>query len=274
MMKPFLTTSLGYLFAEDCIKVMQSMKAEVVDCIFADPPFNIGKDYKNGFSDNLQEVDYYGWCQEWLSQCCRILKPGCSIFVYALPEIAIKFGNILNGLVDFRHWIAVTMKSTYRRGNRLYPAHYGLLYYSKGKPKTFNQIRTPIPACRHCGKDIKDYGGHRNKLNADGLNLSDIWEDTSPNRHAKFKVRPGVNELKLIIPERAILISTNPGDIVFDPFGGGGSTYQACEINSRRWIGTELYDCKHIKKRLLEEFPMSISLEPSFCLEGFFNEDF
>lgn len=49
----------------------------------------------------------------------------------------------------------------------------------------------------------------------------------------KFKVRPGVNELKLMVPERAILISRNENDLVFDPFGGGGSTYQAAEKHRR-----------------------------------------
>ena len=49
-------------------------------------------------------------------------------------------------------------------------------------------------------------------MNPEGLNLTDFWEDTSPNRHRKFKVRPGVNELKLVIPERAILMSSNPRD--------------------------------------------------------------
>jgi len=165
------------------------------------------------------------------------------------------------------------MKGTYSRGNKLYPAHYALLYYTKGEPKTFNRLRTTIPICRHCGKEIKDYGGHRDKLNPAGLNLTDFWDDTSPNRHRKFKVRPGVNELKVMIPERAILISTNENDIVFDPFGGGGSTYQAAEKNNRYWIGSELFDCNHIKNRLHEEFPLSFGLEPDRSICGVFTED-
>ena len=53
-------------------------------------------------------------------------------------------------------------------------------------------------------RDVKDYRNHRDKLNPIGLKLTDFWEDALPNRHQKFKVRPGVNELKLIVPERAI----------------------------------------------------------------------
>lgn len=184
--------------------------------------------------------------------------------MYATPELNIQFGHFLMGLLNFRHWIALTMKGTYKRGNRLYPAHYSLLYYTKGEPKTFNNLRTAIPTCRHCHGEIPDYGGHRDKINAEGLNLTDFWTDTLPNRHSKFKVRPGVNELKLMIPQRAILMSTNEGDIVLDPFGGGGSTFQAAERSRRNWIGVELHDCQHIRKRLYEECAFSLDQMPNF----------
>lgn len=261
-MEPYLTTSRGILFCDDCLNVLSSVKDNSIDCVFADPPFNLGKDYKNKYNDNLSDGAYYSWCFEWLGECHRVLKPGGALFVYALPAIAIRFGAFLSDIMTFRHWIALSMKGTYIRGNKLYPAHYALLYYTKGDPGKFNRLRTPIPVCRHCNKEIKDYGGHRNKLNSKGLNLTDFWDDTSPNRHKKYKVRPGVNELKLMIPERAILISTEEDDIVFDPFGGGGSTYQAAEKNDRFWVGSELYDCAHINERLREVFPISVGLQP------------
>ena len=71
-----------------------------------------------------------------MSECCRVLKQGGSLFFYATPSIAINLGAFLNGIMTFRHWIALCMKGTYSRGDKLYPAHYALLYYSKGSPKT------------------------------------------------------------------------------------------------------------------------------------------
>ena len=269
-MRPYLNTQHGVLFSADCLEILPSMLSESIDCIFADPPFNLGKDYKNGFNDSIKEGEYFNWCQTWISECARILKPGGAFFLYGTPELAIRFAQYMNHNLMFRHWIALSMKGTYSRGKKLYPAHYALLYYTKGEPRTFNRVRVPIPTCRHCGKEIKDYGGHRNKLNPEGLNLTDFWDDTSPNRHKKFKVRPGVNELKLMIPERAILISTEPGDILLDPFGGGGTTYQAAEKHHRNWIGIELYDCKHIKKRLDESYPLSMKRKPTFRYEELF----
>ncbi|MCI0555472.1 MAG: site-specific DNA-methyltransferase [Anaerolineae bacterium] len=195
---------------------------------------------------------------------CAPIETRGAFFLYALPEHAVRFATVMQERLVFRHWIALSMKGTYPRGKKLYPAHYALLYYTRGDPKTFNHLRLPIPVCRHCGGEIKDYGGHRSKLNPQGLNLTDFWDDTSPNRHKKFKVRNGVNELKLVIPERAILMSTEPGDLVFDPFGGGGSTYQAAELHHRNWIGTELHDCHHISTRLVEKYPLLVGREPRF----------
>ncbi len=263
-MEPYLTTRYGVLYSSDCLEILNLMKSETIDCVFADPPFNLGKDYKNGFSDKVEEEEYFAWSYQWINECARVLKPGGAFFLYALPVLAIRFANFMSERLDFRHWIALTMKGTYPRGKKLYPAHYALLYFTRGTPKIFNKLRLPVSTCRHCNKELKDYGGHRNKLNPEGLNLTDFWEDTSPNRHKKYKVRPSVNELKLMIPERAILIATEEGDIVLDPFGGGGSTFQAAEKNFRYWIGIEQYDCEHISHRLEESFPLFMRQKPEF----------
>lgn len=246
---PFMTTSRGILFNSDCLNVLRQIKSESVHCVFADPPFNLGKEYSNGRSDELNDEDYIRWSLMWLEECVRVLVPGGSLFVYNIPKWLIHVGHFLQTEMVFRHWIAIVMKNSYPRGKSLYPAHYGLLYYTKGEARVFNKLRVPIPTCRHCGKELKDYGGHRDKLHEDGLNLTDYWDDTSPVRHNKFKTRVA-NELKPMIPERAILISTQLGDIVLDPFGGGGTTYQVAEMNDRYWIGAEIGSCEPILERL------------------------
>lgn len=273
-MQEHFRTNKGILYQGDCLDLLKTIHSEVVDCVFADPPFNIGKDYRTGYDDNRNFFEYYEWCAEWIAECSRVLKPGGSFFLYALPELNIRFANILNNHLDFRHWIALSMKGTFRRGKRLYPAHYSLLYYTKGEPNVFNYLRTPIPTCRHCGKEIPDYGGHREKMNSNGVNLSDFWADTSPNRHKKFKVRSGVNELKLIIPERAILMSTNQNDVVLDPFGGGGTTYHAAQLHNRRWIGIELYDYEYIRERMDKFFPLFVETQLEFELDEILDAQF
>ncbi len=259
---PRVTTTHGALFQADCLDFLAAVRSESVHCVFADPPFNLGKEYKNGFRDSLEDPTYLSWCLGWIEECRRVLVPGGALFVYVLPRWAFHFAAKLDGCMEFRHWIALSMKGTFPRGRKLYPAHYALLYFTKGAPRVFNRVRVPVPTCRHCGRDSKAYGGHRKFLNPAGLNLTDFWEDTSPNRHKGSKARPGVNELKPMIPARAIEISTEPGDIVLDPFGGGGTTYQEAQRLDRRWIGCEIGDCGAIERRLRALAPVTVGAGP------------
>lgn len=265
--QPYLVTSKGVLFNSDCLDVLPLVCSESVHTVFADPPFNLNKEYGNGFSDSWTDDDYLDWCCRWIEECCRVLVDGGALFIYSLPRWAFHLAHHLdNRSMQFRHWIALSMKGTYPRGKKLYPAHYALLYFTKGEPRVYNRLRVPVPQCRHCGKDIKDYGGHRKALNPDGLNLTDFWDDTSPVRHRKFKVRPGINELKPVIPGRAILMSSEPGDVVLDPFGGGGSTYQQAEVHDRKWLGMEIGDCSIIRERLTD---LTVKLDAKRLPGGF-----
>jgi site-specific DNA-methyltransferase (adenine-specific) len=259
---PRLTTTNGLLFQLDCLRLLPEIRSESVHCVFADPPFNLNKTYNNGFTDRWTDASYLEWCHAWIDECCRILVPGGALFIYVLPRWAYLFAAHLDRTMQFRHWIALSMKGTFPRGQKLYPAHYALLYFTKGSPRVFNRVRLPVPTCRHCGGDLKDYGGHRKYLNPAGLNLTDFWEDTSPNRHANSKARPGVNELKPVIPGRAIEISTQPREIVVDPFGGGGSTYQEAQRLGRYWLGSEVGDCGPIENRFRDFAPLTLNRKP------------
>lgn len=248
-LRPVYQTPLGQLYHADCLDLLPALAEGSVDTIFADPPFNLGKEYGHKVNDERDENEYVDWCKEWLNECVRVLAPGGSLFLYNLPKWNVPLGAFLGQYLTFRHWIAVDIKFGLPIPGRLYPSHYSLLYYTKGKPKTFNRPRVPIPVCRHCGGDIKDYGGHRNKLNPEGLNLTDVWTDIPPVRHRSTKNRTG-NELSLRLLNRVLAISTEPGDVVMDPFGGGGSTYEAAERGHRHWIGCEIQDVEPIIARL------------------------
>lgn len=250
--KPYFVTGLGALFDNDCLKVLPLLKEESIDTVFADPPFNIGKIYRSKTNDNKPDPQYVEWCKEWLRECARILKPGGALFLYNLPKWNVIFGAYLFELgLDFRHWIAIEINLLLPIPGRLYPSHYSLLYYTKGKPRVFRKIRTPIEQCRHCDGEIKDYGGHRGAMNPNGVNLKDVWTDVPPVRHAKFKSKNRkANALSTKITDRVIEMSTQPGDIVLDPFGGSGTTYVSCEYKQRHWIGIEIDYADDIAARL------------------------
>lgn len=254
-LKPDLITPHGTLYQGDCNVILAQIADDSVDMIFADPPFNLAKDYGGEFKDMMPDEHYLAWSKKWVDGCIRVLKPGGAFLLYNLPKWNIPLGAYMgeHGMT-FRHWIAINIKFGLPIKGRLYPAHYSLLYYVKGeKPKTFHQLRTPIEVCRHCGKEIKDYGGHRNKMNPNGVNLTDVWSDIFPVRHWKFKSKKrGANQLSTKLLWRAIQLTTDPGDVVLDPFGGSGTTYDVAEHMDRCWVGIELekHHCEVIRERL------------------------
>ena len=250
---PYFRSDNGILFDGDCMDVLPLLKDDLFDTIFADPPFNLGKKYGKKANDSKSEAEYVEWCRKWTAECARILKPGGAFFIYNLPKWNFLLGSYLmqDLNLQFRHSIAVEMKNCLPIQGRLYPAHYSLLYLTKGKPKTFKKIRTPIELCRHCGGEVKDYGGHRHAMNPAGVNLKDIWTDIPPVRHWKFKSKKRLaNALSTKVLDRVVEMTTNPGELVLDPFGGSGTTFAVCDRRNRQWVGIELDFCEAIVERV------------------------
>ncbi|AGF80114.1 DNA modification methylase (plasmid) [Desulfocapsa sulfexigens DSM 10523] len=240
-LQPVFETNLGKLYHGNCIEVLMQMPSNSVDMVFADPPFNLNKLYPSNINDDLKAEQYLDWCEDWIDECVRVLKFGGAFLLWNLPKWNSALSNFLNDRLTFRHWIATDIKYRLPIKGRLYPAHYSLLYYINGdKPKTFHPDRLPMQVCPKCSGDLKDYGGYKAKMNPAGVNMSDIWIDIPPVRHNKYKRREGANELSLKLLDRIVEMSTDEGDIVFDPFGGSGTTYMASELKKRKWIGCEI----------------------------------
>ena len=233
-------TERGQLFQGDCIQVLKGFEDESVHCVFADPPFNLGKDYGKTINDELQEEEYLAWSRAWIDEAIRVLKPGGAFFLYNIPKWNIRLADYIDTYLHFKHWIAVDIKFSLPIPSRLYPSHFSLLYFTKGKkPLHFSPPRLPLQTCRHCGGEWKDYGGYKSKMNPKGVSLTDVWGDIPPVRHKKYKYR-SANQLSLKLLDRILDIATKEGDLVLDPFGGSGTTYVACELKGRRWLGAEL----------------------------------
>lgn len=247
-MLPALQTPLGKLFEGDCLDFLAQVEAESVDLAFADPPFNLGKLYSSKINDARAEHEYLKWCKEWLAAMVQTVRPGGALFLWNLPKWNLPLGGFLSEYMTFRHWIAADIKYSLPITGRLYPSHYSLLYFVKpGGKLTFHPDRLPVTCCRHCGGELRDYGGYKDKMNPLGVNLSDVWTDIPPVRHAKYKKRDA-NALSLKLMDRIISMASDPGSLVLDPFGGSGTTYVAAELTGRRWIGGEL-DCSTILER-------------------------
>lgn len=76
---------LNVIYNEDCIQGMKKIKSESVDIIICDPPYNIGKDFGND-SDKQDLNTYLQWCDQWIEECLRILKPNGTLYIYGFSE--------------------------------------------------------------------------------------------------------------------------------------------------------------------------------------------
>jgi len=129
------------------------------------------------------------------------------------------------------------------------------------------------PAHVGCSGGLRDYGGYKAKMNPKGVNLTDVWWDIAPVRHAKYKRRTGANELPLRLLDRVIELSTDAGDLVFDPFGGSGTTYMAAELKGRCWLGVEIGPADDIIRRFADiEQDRKILLDQRKVLNALFAE--
>jgi site-specific DNA-methyltransferase (adenine-specific) len=227
------------------VSFLASLREESADIVFLDPPFNLGKTYgtKKAKADRLTEDKYLEYMTQVLNQSVNVLKKGGALYLYHIPRWAFRLANILQPRLTFRHWIAVSMKNGFPRGDFLYPAHYSLLYFTKGKPKTFKRPKISPPKCRHCNGYVRDYGGYEKFVRL-GINLSDFWDDLSPVRHKKYKHRD-CNELPLAIPRRVVNISGGAGKTIVDPFAGAGTSLVAAVENKMKFVACDI--------------------EPSFC---------
>lgn len=252
--RPFAVCPYGEVVASDAFIFLEALRDACADIVFLDPPFNLGKRYgrKGNNADRLRDDEYFGFMSRVLGESVRILKEGGALYLYHIPRWAFRFAPVISETLQFRHWIAISMKNGFVRQNYLYPAHYALLYFTKGQPASFKRPKIAPATCPRCQSYVKDYGGYKRFIQA-GINLSDVWDDLSPVRHRKYKHRKA-NELPLEIPRRAIEISGRPSGLLVDPFAGSGSTlvaglevgmfFAACD--------RERGSCSRIAKRILK----------------------
>jgi len=251
--RPRFETEFGALYEGNCIEVMRQYPSGGVQMIFADPPFNLDKEYPSKMDDKLRDEDYLSWCYAWIDECVRILAANGSLFIYNLPKWNITLAEYLSNKLIFRDWITIDIKGHLPLSGRLYPSHYSLIYFCKGeRPHVFHPDRVPMRVCPHCFGDLVDYGGYKNKMNPNGVNLTDVWTDIPLVRHSKYKKREGANELSIKLLDRVIEMATDEGDLVFDPFGGSGTTYVVAEVKRRRWAGAEIGPLDDIIRRIQE----------------------
>ena len=241
----------------DCLEILKRLPSESVDIAFADPPFNLQKKY-GIYRDSLEFEEYIKWCKMWITEMVRITKPSGAIFLHNIPKWLTHYAAILNELADFKHWISWNAP-TAPMGKTLQPAHYGILFYAKdARQLTFYEIRHPHKRERKSTYLLKDYGGKKKLLHPFGSLVSDVWTDIHRIKHNKYRDKHPC-QLPIHLMERILLMASDEGAIVLDPFSGTGTTAIAAKRLGRNYIGIDL-DPTYVniaKNRLTQESPSS-----------------
>lgn len=256
--REFFENLINKVVQGDSLEVMRKIPDNSVDVTFADPPFNLKKKY-NSYYDEHEVEEYLSWCKKWLAEMVRITKPTGSIFVHNIPKWLIYFGFYLNEVATFRHWIAWDAMGS-PLGKTLLPNHYGILYYVKSDEFKFYDIRMLHKRCRNCHYILQDYGGKKNQMHQFGPLISDVWTDIHRIRHKKRRDEHPC-QLPVHLLERLLLMSSDEGDIVLDPFVGTGTTAIAAKKLGRKFIGIDI-DPKYVEitnKKIEEVEPTLIN---------------
>lgn len=234
---------LNKVLVGDCCEVLATLPEKSVDLIFADPPYNLQLQ-KQLWRPNMTLVDavdddwdrfddfaaYDQFTREWLTACRRVLKDTGTIWVIGSYHNIYRIGTILMDLgfwmLNDLVWVKVNPMPNFR-GTRFTNAHETLLWCKKSKSQksyTFNY------------QQMKS-------LNEDKQMRSD-WElalctgaERLKAEDKKTKLHPTQKPENLLY--RVILASSNPGDIVLDPFFGTGTTGAVARKLRRNWIGIE-----------------------------------
>ena len=224
----------------NCLEILPSLPPESVDLIFADPPYNLqlqGELWRpnvtrvDGVDDDWDKFDtfsaYDDFSRAWLTECRRVLKPAGTLWVIGTYHNIYRVGKLLQ---DLDYWIlndVVWVKTNPMpnfRGVRYTNAHETLLWVQKesGAKYTFNY---------HAMKDLNE-----------GLQMRSDWyipicTGAERIKNNGKKAHPTQKPEALLY--RVILASSNPGDVVLDPFFGTGTTGAVARKLHRHFIGIE-----------------------------------
>jgi len=236
---------------DDCIKIMKEMNADSVDIIICDPPYNIGKDFGN--DSDKQEMDkYLVWCDEWIAECIRILKPKGTLYIYGFSEILAFIRVRINIKVRWIIWHYTNKVTPSLNGWQR--THESILCCSKEKPH-FNRddVREPYTdtylknaagKVRKATKGRFSNGSTETVYNAhaNGALPRDVIKISALAGGAGKKERvdhPTQKPLQLC--EKLIKASKNGEDtLLVVPFAGSGSECVAAKKENINFIGFEI----------------------------------
>lgn len=238
----FNETNLAIL--GNSIDVLKNMKSETVDLIFADAPYNIGKDFGNN-QDKWDSISsYVDWCKLWIDECLRVLKnTGTMYFMTAtqhMPFLDVYISekyNVLSRIV----W---TYDSSGVQSKKMYGSLYEPILMINKNSKytyTFNYEDILVEAKTGAQRKLIDYRKDPPQPYNTKKVPGNVW-DFSRVRFKMDEYENHPTQKPEALLERIIKASSNEGDIVLDPFSGSFTTSAVASRLNRYSVGIELND--------------------------------
>jgi site-specific DNA-methyltransferase (adenine-specific) len=245
---------LSQVIHGDCLEVLPTLKSESAQIVLADPPYNIGKDFGNK-SDKQNLVDYLAWCDKWIEESLRILKPNGTMFVYGFSEnLALILSRIPMNIN--RRWLVwhYTNKNVASL-NFWQRSHESILVLWK-QDKVFHrdEVREPYTdkflnnaagKVRAASKGRFSKKGQETTYNANpkGALPRDVIKVPALAGGAGMKERVNHPTQKPLALCEKLLVSCKQDDgYVLIPFAGSGSECVAAQNLNLPFVGIELND--------------------------------
>jgi DNA modification methylase len=245
------------LLQGDVLEELRKIPDNSVDFCFADPPYNLKKKYQ-GYSDDLSIAEYFQWCDEWIGELVRVLRPGRTCAILNIPIWAIRHYLYMEETLTFQNWIVWDALSFPVR--LIMPAHYSILCFSKGPARPLPGLTTSeefppfadAPATYSPLRPLADFyclrarcvRNRQQQAIDDREPLTDLWSDIHRLKHNSRRVDHPC-QLPPHLMYRLISIFTEPGETVLDPFNGSGTSTLCAHQLNRNYIGIELSEKYH-----------------------------
>ncbi|MCI8759625.1 MAG: adenine-specific DNA-methyltransferase [Clostridia bacterium] len=228
----------------NCIEELKKIKDNRIDLIFADPPYNIGKDFGNNKDKWRNTEDYIKWCKLWIDECFRVLKNEGTFYFMT----ATQFMPYLDVYCSEKYNVLSRIVWTYDSSGVQSKKNFGSLYEpilmcnkNKKYKYTFNYKDILVETTTGAKRKLIDY---RKKIPTPYNTKKvpgNVWNFNRVRfRMEEYENHPTQKPEKLL--ERIILTSSNENDIVLDPFSGTFTTSSVAIKNNRKAIGIELND--------------------------------
>ncbi len=226
----------------DCIDILKKIKDSSVNLIFADAPYNIGKDFGNN-RDKWESTDaYIEWCQKWIDECMRVLKDDGTMYLMTatqyMPRIDVYVSNRYNVLCR----IVWTYDSSGVQSKKIYGSLYEpllMINKSKSAPYTFNHKDILIEAKTGATRKLIDYRKDPPQPYNTKKVPGNVW-DFSRVRFKMDEYENHPTQKPEALLERIIKASSSIGDVILDPFSGSYTTSAVAVRLGRNAIGIDI----------------------------------